>query len=210
MNATSIRTGLFVLTALCLAPHIAHAQVVSPGPYYATPSWDQTFACTAANCPRFILLSNLNSPICDPLIVICVPGPAAVLDRETGLVWERFPDSIKRTRRVAASACHDKVVGGRKGWRLPSISELTSLVDASRTGPALPEGHPFINIKFGPGIFNLRYWSSSAFPAEDVVFLPPFGVTVVDGEAIDMQDGSVGTASSKESQLMSWCVRGAE
>jgi hypothetical protein len=40
----------------------AVAQTVAAGPYYATPSWDQTLACTAsATCPRFIVLSNFNN-----------------------------------------------------------------------------------------------------------------------------------------------------
>src|SRR5262249_41951206 len=53
----------------------ASAQTVTNGPYYASPSWDQTLACSAlANCPRFVVLANMNND--------------AVLDRETGLVWE--------------------------------------------------------------------------------------------------------------------------
>jgi hypothetical protein len=51
-----------------------------PGPYYATPSWDQTLPCTTiTNCPRFLVLPNM--------------GNAAVLDKETGLVWEQSPNS---------------------------------------------------------------------------------------------------------------------
>jgi hypothetical protein len=49
--------------------------------YYANPSWDQQLACTStSNCPRFVVLSNwidANFP----------SGGAAVVDRETGLVW---------------------------------------------------------------------------------------------------------------------------
>jgi hypothetical protein len=56
-----------------------HAQTTAVGPYYATPSWDQTIACTIpSSCSRFLVLSNFNNE--------------AVLDRETGLVWERTPD----------------------------------------------------------------------------------------------------------------------
>src|SRR5688500_11468228 len=69
----------FALLSLSTAG--ARAQTVAPGPYYATPSWDQTLACnTIATCPRFIVLSNMNSD--------------AVLDRETGLVWERAPSTF--------------------------------------------------------------------------------------------------------------------
>jgi PEP-CTERM motif len=67
----------FVL-AFMLASPSARAQTTAVGPYYATPAWDQTLPCSAPNnCPRFIVLSNMNSE--------------AVLDRESGLVWERSP-----------------------------------------------------------------------------------------------------------------------
>src|SRR5262245_20100473 len=61
-------------------PHSVRAQTTSVGPYYATPSWDQTVPCTSpSNCPRFVVLANFNSE--------------AVLDRETRLVWERAPST---------------------------------------------------------------------------------------------------------------------
>src|SRR5437867_880208 len=72
-----------------------------------------------------------------------VMGGAAVLDRETGLVWEQSPDTSLRQWFVAVTHCYQKSVGGRKGWRLPSVEELASLVNASNSSPALPTGHPF-------------------------------------------------------------------
>jgi hypothetical protein len=56
----------------------------------------------------------------------------AVLDRETGLVWERAPN-VSPTRYWSDSRqiCVNKNVGGRRGWRLPSIHELASLLDDS-------------------------------------------------------------------------------
>lgn len=64
-----------------------------------------------------------------------------MLDRLTGLVWlpRALPDrgaaswqeALEPTRKFGAS------------WRLPSIYELESLVDASRAWPALSNGHPF-------------------------------------------------------------------
>jgi len=209
MKRTLIVTALAWLVTGWLGARAAHAQIVSPGPYYPTPSWDQSLTCTAVRCPRFVLLSNFSGPICDPVIFLCVPGPVAVLDRDTGLVWERSPDGTKRNRRLAAAACHDKVIGGRKGWRLPTISELASLVDPSRSGPALAEGHPFLNVRVGPGVFQVHYWSSSAFPEEAGLLGPPFPVTF-DTEVMDMQDGSVKNAHSTVSALLSWCVRGGQ
>ena len=70
--------GCVAVGTLVLASGPAQAQTTANGPYYATPSWDQKLQCdTLTTCPRFIVLSNWNSE--------------AVLDRETGLVWERSP-----------------------------------------------------------------------------------------------------------------------
>jgi len=68
---------------------------------------------------------------------------AAVLDRETGLVWEQSPDTDTRNWFNALVHCYQREVGGRKGWRLSTIEELASLVDTSNSSPALPTGHPF-------------------------------------------------------------------
>jgi hypothetical protein len=55
----------------------------------------------------------------------------AVRDNETGLVWEQSPATIAEPWFNARGACAIKNVGGRIGWRLPSLPELSSLVDPS-------------------------------------------------------------------------------
>ena len=93
------------------------------------PSWYQILSADK----RFVLVMN----------------DEAVLDKETGLVWERSPvtesiwdlgDAEQRT--------YEKVIANRKSWRLPTIEELSSLVDSTQN-PALPIGHPFKNIQSG-------------------------------------------------------------
>ncbi|HKA41023.1 MAG TPA: DUF1566 domain-containing protein [Burkholderiales bacterium] len=56
----------------------------------------------------------------------------AVLDRETGLVWQRSPVGHGRWN-VASSQCLLAKTGGRVGWRLPTVNELASLLDPSVT-----------------------------------------------------------------------------
>src|SRR5215216_6180394 len=102
-----IRVAFFV--ALAAAPTQAQTPVV--GPYYAYPAWDQTLACpTLSNCPRFVVLANMNSE--------------AVLDRETGLVWQRTPRAGYRDHESAVQLCAQEKTGARFGWRLPSMHEL--------------------------------------------------------------------------------------
>lgn len=73
----------------------------------------------------------------------------AVLDRTTGLVWERSPQTATVTYNEARQFCVSRVAGKLKGWRLPSPIELRSLVGPIRglSRPHLPPNHPFLNVQ---------------------------------------------------------------
>lgn len=75
----------------------------------------------------------------------------AVLDRETGLIWQQTVGAGGFPHQTAVEGCLLAATGGRKGWRLPSVSELNSLVDG--TTFTLPAGHPF------GGAINNYMWS---------------------------------------------------
>ena len=84
-----------------------------------------------------------------------------VMDNLTGLMWLKNPDALTRTWSNAAMYCEgldgSNGRGGYADWRLPNWNELRSLIDASRLLPALPTGHPFINVP-------LDYlWSSTTY-----------------------------------------------
>ena len=87
---------------------------------------------------------------------VLVMGNVAVLDRETGLVWQRATDSTLRNWYDATSYCYGLYLGGRMGWRVPSIEQLTSLVDPSQY-PTLPAGNPFT------GSIAAPHWSSTDY-----------------------------------------------
>jgi hypothetical protein len=79
---------------------------------------------------------------------VLVLDGAGVLDKETGLVWLRSPDTVKRTWSDAMDQCTILSAGGRRGWRLPTTEELLSVQDFDvSTGIKLPAGHPFQNIQ---------------------------------------------------------------
>ena len=91
---------------------------------------------------------------------VLVMGGAAVLDKETGLVWEQAPSTSERFWLDSRSHCLNLTVGGRMGWRLPSLHELMSLVDPNNPDdtlqqPQLPPDHPFSNVS--P---TTSYWTS--------------------------------------------------
>jgi hypothetical protein len=87
----------------------------------------------------------------------CVFGEDAVLDHETGLVWERLVQPSPDQFYIARNICHLSSTGGRAGWRLPTTAELTSLMDpGADEAPFLPAGHPFTNVSAAD-----PYWTST-------------------------------------------------
>ncbi len=90
-----------------------------------------------------------------------------VLDKETGLVWSRSANPIGMKSWIDANtSCRLFALGSRIGWRLPSIEELSSLVDLNQADLALPTGHPFTNVQYGSGVNG--YWSSTHHENEDM------------------------------------------
>ena len=74
-----------------------------------------------------------------------------VLDRETGLGWEKVPDTTTRDLWDTVEHCYLRTVGGEVGqslgWRLPTAMELGTLIEPMAGGaPYLPTGHPFTGI----------------------------------------------------------------
>ena len=139
-----------------------------------TQNWDKVLPAAE----RFIVLKAFTSD--------------AVLDKNTGLVWEKSPQMAAAKWDVARFTCINKTVGGQKGWRLPSIPELTSLIDPSVTppGPTLPPGHPFVNVQ------SANYWSATTIAESPTAAWMVF-----------FNAGAVlNTKRDIKSQV--WCVRG--
>jgi hypothetical protein len=165
-----------LLTAGCVSGSAPAALAQSAGviDLSGPPNWDK--ALPAAQ--RFVLLASFNND--------------AVRDDNTGLVWEKSPQTPTATWNGARFMCINKNVGGQKGWRLPSITDLASIIDPSVAppGPTLPSGHPFHNVQ------SAGYWSAttSAEDASDAWFVY-FGRGFVDHD-------------SKTRTGHIWCVRG--
>jgi hypothetical protein len=87
----------------------------------------------------------------------------AVLDHETGLVWEKAPTAGSVSWVDAVGHCNGQRVGDRMGWRLPAIEELSTLVDPTQSNPALPPAHPFTGLHISP---LDQYWTISNHPGD--------------------------------------------
>jgi len=167
--------GTLIGIVTVLALMVASLAVAGP------PSWDEQI-----NKPtRFKVLREFNNQ--------------AVLDKETGLVWEQSPETAPnptptQTWLDAQSSCNTRTAGGRKGWRLPTVQELASLVDPNNPGgnPDLPPGHPFSNVQ------SSFYWSATTLALDSL-----------NAWVVDFRDGFMG-GGFKELTLHVWCVRGGQ
>lgn len=92
-------------------------------------------------------------------------GDGTVSDNLTGLMWTK-DSSSGYLEDVPWSIALDYINGMNEGihenfghadWRLPNLRELQSLIDYNIGDPALPPGHPFINVR------QSRYWSSTTW-----------------------------------------------
>lgn len=148
-----------------------------PGPTMKTldqipPTWSQTLPAAE----RFEL----------------VLGDAAVLDKETGLVWMQSPEPAPADWIGSVSSCYSMIFGDRMGWRPPTMEELTSLIDPAQRGPALPSGHPFANVNLG------FHWSSTTLATNNNL---AWGVSFYDGRV---------SILDKSTRYFFWCVRGGQ
>jgi hypothetical protein len=179
MHTTSTKLRAALTTAVFAALAASAAAQVSTtanGPYYATPSWDQKITTN-----RFVILANWNAE--------------AVLDRETGLVWEKAPVIPVVSWYQAVGNCAGRTIGSRMGWRLPTVQELGSLVDETvlAPGPRLPAGHPFQQVQ------QTLYWTSSSNPANSTeAFVLAFNTALVFPNIAKTQGHNF------------WCVRGGQ
>ena len=141
-------------------------------------------------------LSTVGDDACQTERFQCVLGDAAVLDQETGLVWERTPDTgALVTWTGAIAACIGRTTGNRGGWRLPTLAEMRTLIAVGQSTPALPVNHPFSVAS----IASDGVWTTTS-RADDVT----------SAWLVVLSNGAPGTVPKTSAGLRYWCVRGAD
>jgi hypothetical protein len=78
-----------------------------------------------------------------------------VYDPNTNLLWQdnKQAKTLKKTWQGSTKHCDALVFGGYSDWRLPTITELKSIVDYTKDNPAIKNGFKNVVSDF--------YWTSS-------------------------------------------------
>lgn len=85
-----------------------------------------------------------------------IGGSTQVKDTATGLIWERGISPTTHTRASASSYCSGLTLGGQS-WRLPTVRELSTLMDLSKTSA------PTIDTSAFPSMPTNFLWSSTPY-----------------------------------------------
>jgi len=80
-----------------------------------------------------------------------------VRDLGTGLVWQRAVPERTFAFEEARTYCGQLTVAGQQGWRLPSMTELLTLVDEGAAAA------PMIDVAAFPNTPGEAFWTSSEF-----------------------------------------------
>jgi hypothetical protein len=100
-------------------------------------------------------------------------GDGTVTDGVTGLTWQQTPGP-KLCWEDALAAAEDLQLGGHDDWRVPSITELYSLMDFDGvTGHSAQDARPFLDTdvfdfdygdpRMGERHIDAQYWSSTEY-----------------------------------------------
>src|SRR5262245_33784641 len=119
-------------------------------------------------------------------------GGDAVFDKETGRVWQKSPVNLRGNWSDALLSCYRLGTGDRRGWRLPTIEELASLVDPTKPfvmGQLALAGGPLAGRDGNPfsGVFFSTYWSATTIIVRTI--MAPSGERQVMG--VNMETGQL-------------------
>jgi len=131
-----------------------------------------------------------------------------VTDALTGLIWLKdagclgtalWTDGLAAANQLASGACSLTDGSAAGDWRMPNLAELESVIDASSSAPALPAGHPFVNVSGG------IYWSSTSYYGGVGGSSKAWTIRLSDGRY--MNDTSANVKASSMNVI--WAVKGA-
>jgi len=130
-----------------------------------------------------------------------------VTDKLTGLVWLKnqscfapttWSAAITEVNQLASGSC-GLTDGSESGdWRMPNLNELESLIDVSAADPALPVGHPFLNVATDV------FWTSTSYFGGEGGSPKAWTIRLSDGRY--MNDSSSNVKATAQNEV--WAVKG--
>jgi hypothetical protein len=128
------------------------------------------------------------------------PSGNSVIDRVTGLQWQRFPPMTATGWADAGADCANLMLDGHHDWRLPTLAELSSLVDFTvifNTAHAVPT----LNASAFPTALPSVVWTSTVYSGD-----PTWAYTVsfAGGDVIPYAQ-TIGSPKVLERCVRSYC-----
>ena len=121
-----------------------------------------------------------------------------VLDKETGLVWTWLPVLQNYNWQSSHDLCRSMIVGGRMGWRLPTLEELASLLESPTDLGTTDQGFNYASIPTGVfATMTSPLWSSSSSPS-----------TPSEKLTLDLNTGAILSINTNSANTHTICVRG--
>lgn len=134
----------------------------------------------------------------------------AILDHETGLIWQQdVPDPIVGSTWAGAMfSCAERQIGGRYGWRLPTVTELASLIEHP-PGPFYMRGATISRAAGFDGVNSAGryYWTSTLVHDYD-------GANPERAYVVHFSSANYDHVTAKrrmrpyQEHALTWCVRG--
>lgn len=103
------------------------------------------------NCIRCVRLKSYQ--LFDFWNRFFIKSKNVIEDTKTGLQWQRNDDKIEKKWKTAFQYCDNLTLDGDSDWRLPTIEELSSIIDYTKCKPAISN----VLLNF----FVSWYWSKS-------------------------------------------------
>ena len=130
----------------------ANGNEINPCPSSGQPFYgqDAQFPC---NPHSYTKLDANGNPLPDD-----APSWVMVRDNATGLVWQKDTAPGTYNWQQAIDYCENLILGVYSDWRLPTIKELSTIVDSS-----IPYPGPTINTDYFPNTVSSDYWSSTTY-----------------------------------------------
>jgi hypothetical protein len=157
LTALVVLTGLFLMSA-----SIVCAQAAPVAKTGQTSCYDA--AGSVISCAGTGQDGDLQKGVASPSPRFTDNSDGTVTDNLTGLMWAKDANIFGYRSWSNALSDANNLSLGLEGcstnytdWRLPNSNELQTLIDKSNFNPALPSGHPFLNVQ------TSFYWSSTTY-----------------------------------------------